>query len=189
MRISLTWDEDRTEKLKALWAEGLSASKIADKLGDNITRNAVIGKVSRLKLMGRATSQSRKPTVKRVPANNRPRATSKPRQSAWQQHLAGLTADLPPPVVEQPMPLHQRRTILTVEARECRWPVGDPQDADFHLCGGKAVEGLPYCECHARRAFSRPAGHPSPHFTGFRSRLTGALVKRMTNSVNLFEDA
>lgn len=188
MRISLTWDEDRTEKLKTLWAEGLSASKIADKLGENITRNAVIGKASRLKLKGRATSQRRKPTVKRVPANNRPR-TAKPRQSAWQQHLAGLPAELPPAIVEQPVPLHQRRTVETVEAHDCRWPIGDPQDADFHFCGAKKLEGLPYCECHARRAFSRPTGASAPHFIGMRSRLTGALVKRMTNSVNLLEDA
>lgn len=188
MRISLTWDEDRTETLKKLWADGLSASKIADKLGAGITRNAVIGKVSRMKLQGRALTQRRKPGPRRVPENTRPKPVASVRKSAWQKHVESLPVDMEP-IVEAPIPLHQRRTILTVEARECRWPIGDPQEPDFHLCGGKAIEGLPYCECHARRAFSQPTGVAAPHFTGSRSRFTGALLRRLTNSVNLFEDA
>ncbi len=47
------WTEERVEKLKELWAEGLSASEIARVLG-GVTRNAVIGKVHRLRLAGRA---------------------------------------------------------------------------------------------------------------------------------------
>src|SRR5438046_10120057 len=51
----LTWSEDRVEQLKKLWEAGLSASQIAAELG-NVTRNAVIGKVHRLGLSGRAKS-------------------------------------------------------------------------------------------------------------------------------------
>src|SRR5438105_15234652 len=51
----LTWSEDRVEQLKKLWEGGLSASQIAAELG-NVTRNAVIGKVHRLGLSGRAKS-------------------------------------------------------------------------------------------------------------------------------------
>ncbi|MGZ5849663.1 MAG: GcrA family cell cycle regulator, partial [Methyloceanibacter sp.] len=36
------WNEERVELLKKLWAEGLSASQIASRLG-GVTRNAVIG--------------------------------------------------------------------------------------------------------------------------------------------------
>ena len=43
----MTWTPDRTERLKALWAEGRSSSQIAKELG-GLTRNAVIGKVKRL---------------------------------------------------------------------------------------------------------------------------------------------
>ena len=49
----LTWSDDRVEQLKKLWEGGLSASQIAGELG-NVTRNAVIGKVHRLGLSGRA---------------------------------------------------------------------------------------------------------------------------------------
>ena len=48
------WTEDRVDVLKRLWLEGLSASQIAKQLGGGVTRNAVIGKVHRLGLSGRA---------------------------------------------------------------------------------------------------------------------------------------
>src|SRR3979490_543313 len=60
----MSWTDERVELLKKLWSDGLSASQIATELG-GITRNAVIGKVHRLGLSGRAKS----PT----PANPRPR--------------------------------------------------------------------------------------------------------------------
>ena len=53
----ITWTDDRVEQLKKLWEAGLSASQIAAELG-NVTRNAVIGKVHRLGLSGRAKSPS-----------------------------------------------------------------------------------------------------------------------------------
>src|SRR5712675_2712287 len=54
---SMGWTEERVALLTKLWADGLSASQIAAELG-GITRNAVIGKVHRLGLSGRAKSPS-----------------------------------------------------------------------------------------------------------------------------------
>ena len=48
----MNWTDERVELLKKLWSEGLSASQIAAQLG-SVTRNAVIGKVHRLKLSSR----------------------------------------------------------------------------------------------------------------------------------------
>ena len=57
------WSDDRVEQLKTLWTEGLSASQIARALG-GVTRNAVIGKVHRLGLAGRASpSRSERPRL------------------------------------------------------------------------------------------------------------------------------
>ena len=47
-----TWNDERVEQLKKLWAEGKSASQIAAEIG-GVSRNAVIGKVHRLGLSGR----------------------------------------------------------------------------------------------------------------------------------------
>ena len=51
----MSWTDERVARLSKLWAEGLSASQIATDLG-GVTRNAVIGKVHRLGLSGRAKS-------------------------------------------------------------------------------------------------------------------------------------
>ncbi len=61
------WTEERVELLKKLWLEGLSASQIAGVLGEGVTRNAVIGKVHRLKLSGRAKPASAAPRVRATP--------------------------------------------------------------------------------------------------------------------------
>lgn len=46
------WTEERVTALQQLWAQGLSASQIAERLG-SVTRNAVIGKAHRLGLASR----------------------------------------------------------------------------------------------------------------------------------------
>lgn len=61
------WTDERVELLKKLWMEGLSASQIAGVLGEGVTRNAVIGKVHRLKLSGRAKPASSAPRVRTAP--------------------------------------------------------------------------------------------------------------------------
>jgi GcrA cell cycle regulator len=53
----MSWTDDRVEKLKELWGDGMSASQIAKALG-GVTRNAVIGKVHRLGLSNRGTTSA-----------------------------------------------------------------------------------------------------------------------------------
>src|SRR5581483_179179 len=65
--LHMSWTDERVEQLKSLWTEGLSASQIARALG-GVTRNAVIGKVHRLGLAGRATpTRSDRPRVPSAP--------------------------------------------------------------------------------------------------------------------------
>jgi GcrA cell cycle regulator len=156
-RDFMAWTDERVELLKKLWGEGLSASQIAGRLG-SVTRNAVIGKVHRLGLSGRATTsrmKSHRPrprmASKRM-AKARFAATGNPAFRALYQE-----ADAYVPAVEEiVIPLNERKTIQTLVECSCRWPIGDPQAADFHFCGKNKVPGLPYCEFHARRAFQPP---------------------------------
>jgi GcrA cell cycle regulator len=153
------WNDERVDLLKKLWSDGLSASQIAGRLG-GVTRNAVIGKVHRLGLSGRATTSRMK--------SHRPRARSqatkrlmKPRfanlgNPALRQLYLGDTEPYVPSAEELVIPLADRRSIQTLTEACCRWPIGDPQQPDFHFCGKKKVVGLPYCEFHARRAFQPP---------------------------------
>jgi GcrA cell cycle regulator len=46
-----------------------------------------------------------------------------------------------------------QKTISTLEHNDCRWPVGDPKDTDFHFCGAPKLAARPYCELHWRMAF------------------------------------
>lgn len=133
------WTEERVEQLKSLWTEGLSASQIARALG-GVTRNAVIGKVHRLGLAGRAT-----PT-----RSERPRLATTPRISLRVPHVP------PPPVVEEdPLIMEDGHfaTVLTINNAMCRWPIGDPAENEFHFCGRGPKSGSPYCEAHARKAY------------------------------------
>ncbi len=153
------WNDERVELLKKLWAEGLSASQIAGRLGQ-VTRNAVIGKVHRLGLSGRATTSRMKSH------RPRPRAAAAKRLAKPRYAPVGNTAlralyqaDSEPyvsPVEELVIPPAERRSIETLTECDCRWPIGDPQENEFHFCGKKKVVGLPYCEFHARRAFQPP---------------------------------
>jgi len=162
----MSWNDERVELLKKLWSEGLSASQIAGRLG-NITRNAVIGKVHRLGLAGRATTsrmKSHRPRPRAAAPNTqlaakrnaRPRFNVPAGSPFRPQFLADGEAPYQPPIEEIVIPVGERKTVLDLLENHCRWPIGDPQLADFHFCGHTKVPGSPYCEFHGRRAFQPP---------------------------------
>lgn len=156
----MNWTDERVELLKKLWADGLSASQIAAELG-GITRNAVIGKVHRLGLSGRAKS----PSSSAAPRPRKPRThshmlrVSRPAMrgnTALAAHLApgyDLEVEPEPEPIENIIPLGQRCSILELTEAKCHWPIGDPGAPEFFFCGGRAVEGLPYCSYHSRVAY------------------------------------
>ena len=154
----MAWNEERVDLLKKLWAEGLSASQIAGRLGE-VTRNAVIGKVHRLGLSGRATTsrmKSHRPRS-RVAAKRNGKSRFGSVGNPALRALYHQDAQLFTPAVEElVIPMAERKTIQTLTENHCRWPIGDPQMTDFHFCGKSKVHGLPYCEFHARRAFQPP---------------------------------
>jgi len=58
-----------------------------------------------------------------------------------------------PQLIENIVPMGQRCSILELNECTCRWPIGDPSAADFFFCGGKTLDGLPYCGYHSRIAY------------------------------------
>jgi GcrA cell cycle regulator len=171
------WTEERVELLKKLWLEGLSASQIAGILSEGVTRNAVIGKVHRLKLTGRAKPASSAPRARTAPRSPGIRRVSpgigrsssgiasmmKSRSmSAAPMHGATALkiseefeteAYVAPQVQELFIPVEQRLTLLQLNEHTCKWPIGDPLTPDFYFCGNGSEEGKPYCEFHSRRAY------------------------------------
>jgi GcrA cell cycle regulator len=160
----MAWTDERVETLKKLWADGLSASQIAKQLG-GVTRNAVIGKVHRLGLSGRAAPS--RPT-RRVAAPKlapRPRTASPALQAGAKAKTANgsmpaaVRAPAPAPVPVEPhvLPSGDYATVLTLREGMCKWPVGDPADASFRFCGHKTTPGQAYCEAHSQMAYQPQA--------------------------------
>jgi GcrA cell cycle regulator len=152
------WTEERVAELKKLWAEGHSASQIAKRLG-SVTRNAVIGKVHRLGLSGRATPSR---PVKRPPRLARPKPQHMPRPAASRGGAALAVREASAPAVlaepetniePQRLPNCDMVTVLTVKDTMCKWPIGDPADTSFGFCGRASHDGSPYCTEHGRVAF------------------------------------
>jgi len=142
------WTDERVELLKKLWQEGLSASQIAKQLG-GVTRNAVIGKVHRLGLSGRAAPSKPARTVFKAPRPARSAAApAAPRRLVEPAQLAPATPSPARYVDETP----GTATVLTLGAHMCKWPIGDPALDNFTFCGRRTGEG-PYCHEHAQVAY------------------------------------
>jgi GcrA cell cycle regulator len=162
----MNWTEERVEILRRLWAEGLSASQIAAQLG-GVSRNAVIGKVHRLKLSSRgravaAPARPKKP-VQAAGTKPAPRAAPAPRPAtpavgatALQAQFDSLPA-LPQQVRSETdavvVPISRKLSLIQLSERTCKWPIGDPLSDDFHFCGNDCADTGPYCRYHARVAF------------------------------------
>ena len=137
------WNDETVEELKRLWANGLSATEIAVAM-NIVSRDAVLGKVHRLKLPTRRMFKPLKakpaPRPKRSTANvnilRTPAAPVGPRR---------LFAAAPP--VEnawEPLEGSSPVSLLDLRDDQCRWPVGEP----VLFCGCQAIEKRSYCEHH-----------------------------------------
>ena len=46
-----------------------------------------------------------------------------------------------------------KTSLLDLNDRVCRWPMGHPGEPDFHFCGDAANPGYPYCVAHCGVAY------------------------------------
>lgn len=141
------WTDERVDQLQQLWLRGKSASEIAGYLGST-TRNAVIGKVHRLGLLGRSTTSRTKPPK---PQRTSPKLRKTPRVA-------------PPSTLEAPTPLPPARAddVARVafqdldEQKHCRWVCAEHVNNETaQYCGEQRVRGS-YCAGHAARAYVDP---------------------------------
>jgi len=155
------WTEERIAYSRVRWSSGASAGQIARELGHGISRSAVLSVMHRLGIAGLSPFAGRPGRrSKRTSAPRGPEAALRPppvdlalrqprRAPAWVVNAQ--------PYVDQPgpdadIPLQQRRSLLELSGRTCRWPVGDPCAPDFFFCGAKPICGRPYCADHEARS-------------------------------------
>ncbi len=139
-----TWTEDRIELLKRHFEAGLTCREIAAAIG--VSRNAVIGKISRLGLTRETQEDARRPP-RRKPGR---REGATPRQQY--QMLKAVYADAKS-VPEEPITEQYCCSLLELDEQRCRWPLSTPGAEDFRFCGSRPIDGLPYCAGHARLAY------------------------------------
>ena len=195
----MSWTDERIERLKSMWADGATASQIADVLG-GVSRNAVIGKAHRLGLEQRPSpvkavdeKQKAKPAKaasKPAPAVVKP-PPSEPSETPIANPFTGPApapprlgpnggemqyrsigpggfirqgpgdqqAPIPPApprrlVPAKPSPeVADKTSLLDLNDRICKWPMGHPGEPDFHFCGEQANPGFPYCVAHCGVAY------------------------------------
>jgi GcrA cell cycle regulator len=137
-----TWTEARVADLKAFILEGYSSSQIAFKLGD-CTRNAVIGKVNRLKLSRVGIMKKEAP---RAPRQLPPKSQSRQRYTPESKRFTTVFDNV------QKLNLRCATIAPTIwicsndlEPHHCRWPYGQE---NYVFCGHDKRDGSSYCRAH-----------------------------------------
>ncbi|MFB9267804.1 GcrA family cell cycle regulator [Bradyrhizobium erythrophlei] len=136
--IQPTWTPERVEQLKSYFEAGLSCRDIALNIG--ISRNAVIGKLSRLNL----TRGERRP---------RKKSSEPARKPAAKQQLLMLQETYEQPADDAPVVSTNNCSLFELSEQRCRWPISTPGAADFCFCGNTPLGGMPYCSGHYRLAY------------------------------------
>ncbi len=177
------WTEDRVAILTKMWTEGSSAAEIAKELG-GVTRNAVIGKAHRLGLSGRASPIKKKKTTTTKAKSKKTTTKKKTTKKATTTKAKATKQDkktLEDKKIKKEKKLNtkEKQRIIKKAIKEaaeevandsgdtgigfmelseklCKWPIGDPQSADFYFCGKPSPQGIPYCQEHIEMAYQAP---------------------------------
>ena len=143
-----TWTTERIDLLKIHFAAGFSCRQIAAEIG--VSRNAVIGKLTRLNL-------TRDKKIKAPPRKAAAAAAKGRGGGAVPRFRAQLikVLSLEPEPSASDAPIHNGHTcsLFELSKERCRWPISTPGADDFCFCGNPPVEGLPYCPGHTRLAY------------------------------------
>lgn len=148
------WTDARVDRLKVLYAEGLSCSQIAAELL-HISRNGVIGKVHRLGLerRGRNSNYQINPGSKPGPKYHTARPKRDPRPYTPRPRVTHESPEIKAMRCAEVVPLNIAIGQLTEST--CKWPYGD---GPWTFCGHAPVKGLPYCSSHQALAHKPTKG-------------------------------
>jgi len=149
------WTDERVEELKARWLNRETGTMIAIAMHAK-SRNAVIGKLSRLGLR-------RGPDPNSNGHNGHNRGKRQRQIGRATLHyvdgrvfiVTGEQMIEEPPIFDNPKP------FIALKDGDCRFP-GDGRGADMACCGAPAIDGKPYCLVHCRIAYVKAGSRPRP---------------------------
>lgn len=167
----MAWNDEKVDRLRVLYAEGLSASQIAAELGGGLSRNAVIGKVHRLGMEKRGKRPPRPRKARDQGAARLKRAIKRAREAASSEIGDSIIEDEKKRLqlfAESEARCNEAlgRPLISLSelsSTTCRWPIGNPGEVDFGFCGGEPV-GV-YCPYH-QRVGTTPALAPRRPYRG-----------------------
>jgi len=137
-----TWTTERLELLKDHFAAGLTCRQIAAEIG--VSRNAVIGKLSRLGLTRDkppgGEARAARPRERR--GRSVPRLQLEMLRQVYEEE----------PATEIHVVSERRCSLFELSKERCRWPV-NAETEEFSFCGNMPLTGLPYCQGHTRLAY------------------------------------
>lgn len=165
MAFVTSWSDERIASLVQLNAEGLSSSEIAARLGDGITRCAVIGKLQRLGIAsayspkaGPKTPKEDKPRIIRAKKRTEPvehRVVSRFRVNGSGLVIIDTTeSDVAPLRCVDVTPLNI--PLLDLEDGQCRFPYGGDDGIPYTFCGHPSKDGSSLCVPHHHLCWKKP---------------------------------
>ena len=165
------WTEAALATLRTLWADPAnSASMIGEKM--HRSKNAILGKVHRLKLPPRPSP------VVRVYSRKATKPTMATRAAAAAEVVAVVVAPRAEkveavmhaaPVSLRPLVIREGRVIHlpAMSLRQCQYITGDVRRAGWAFCGAATNGASSYCTEHAARCFTKPRGPVAGFPEGF----------------------
>lgn len=160
MRVTLEWPKERVEELLKLWSEGKSGGEISE-IMRLPSRSSAIGKIHRLRKEGVILDRPEK--ERRTKRETRPRKLTirlerlpKPKRQR-PNNLVAINAVRksrgPDPMPEPSLELTATCDLMGLHVHACKWPIGDPRDADFGFCGREHDGEGVYCPSHRAIAY------------------------------------
>ena len=139
------WDTKKDQILRECYGKGKTASQIAKIIG-NVTRNAVIGRASRLGLSSNIKVKNKDYINKKNYQNNDGNINIRSRKSKFRNVLLDKNFE-------------EAKNLSLEELTEdtCKYLNGHPDEKDAKFCGRKNVDKFSYCPLHLMIVF-QPKG-------------------------------
>ena len=148
------WGDDHDKTLRSLWLDsGKSAAQIGDAMGRS--RNAIIGRVYRLRLPSRDSKEHKSRGAREAKARREKARKPRPWTGEKVPPPFKPTRYKPPPEQIMVKPKN-RRGLMDLRDNQCRWPIGEPGTPEFHFCDQTKVHGVSYCDYHIKIAHETP---------------------------------
>jgi len=158
----MNWTEENEAEVERLLANRKSPTLIAallsQQLGEEVTRNMIIGKAKR---KGWQIQSDYAIRMRKFPAKGKEVKAKLILASTYNQRsIRDASAEAAPSAVDQ------------LRDDQCRWPIGDPYIKGFTFCSSSKIPGMSYCVHHTIKSTRPPEEYHGKAQQGYRKAVT-----------------